>query len=118
MLRALKDPVMSHWTGKAIVLLSIFITIKQESCDACMQDRYPAPQFETTILQSICRYLAELEMRLHLSAEDLDASLEDDSTRALRRVPNAVQEACSVKVIAQHSKGRHDISINSSAVQS
>ena len=37
-------------------------------------------------------------MRLHLSAEDLDASLEDDSSRALRQVPNAVQEACSVKV--------------------
>ena len=45
-----------------------------------------------------CRYLAELEMRLHLCAEDLDASLEDDSTRALRRIPQAVQEACSVKV--------------------
>lgn len=37
-------------------------------------------------------------MRLQLSAEDLDASLEDDSTRALRRIPQAVQEACSLKV--------------------
>jgi hypothetical protein len=45
-----------------------------------------------------CRYLAELEMRLHLSAEDLDASLEDDCARALQRVPNAVQEVTHVKV--------------------
>lgn len=43
-------------------------------------------------------------MRLHLSAEDLDASLEDDSARALRQIPHAVQEACSVKVISsQHN---------------
>ena len=37
-------------------------------------------------------------MQLHLTAEDLDASLEDDSTRAIRQIPHTVQEACSVKV--------------------
>ena len=37
-------------------------------------------------------------MRLHLSAEDLDASLEDDCARALQRIPSAVQEVSHVKV--------------------
>jgi len=39
-------------------------------------------------------------MRLHLSAEDLDASLEDDCARALQRIPSAVQEVSHVKVSA------------------
>ena len=47
------------------------------------------------------RHLAELEMRLHLTIEDLDASLEDDSARALQRIPASVQELSHVKVSCQ-----------------
>ena len=47
------------------------------------------------------RHLAELEMRLHLTMEDLDASLEDDSARALQRIPASVQELSHVKVSCQ-----------------
>ncbi|KAK9845796.1 hypothetical protein WJX81_002638 [Elliptochloris bilobata] len=38
------------------------------------------------------RYLADLELRVHLAAEDVDAALEADSGRALHRIPAAVQE--------------------------
>jgi hypothetical protein len=44
------------------------------------------------------RYLAELELRLHLAAEDVDAALEMDSGRALQRIPAAVQEIAHVRV--------------------
>ena len=46
---------------------------------------------------AIYRYLAELEMRLHLMAEELDAAIEDESARALLRVPGAVQEVSHLK---------------------
>eukprot|EP00798_Chlamydomonas_sp_ICE-L_P024174 gene24174-9763_t len=38
------------------------------------------------------RFLAELEMRLQLSAEEIEASLQDSSLQAMRRIPFAVQE--------------------------
>jgi hypothetical protein len=44
------------------------------------------------------RYLTDLELRLHLAAEDIDAALEIDSTRALQRIPAAVQEVAHVRV--------------------
>lgn len=44
------------------------------------------------------RYLTDLELRLHLAAEDIDASLEIDSSRALQRIPAAVQEVSHVRV--------------------
>ena len=47
------------------------------------------------------RYLAELELRLHLAAEDVDAALEMDSSRALQRIPSAVQEISHVRVCSQ-----------------
>ncbi|KAK9829565.1 hypothetical protein WJX72_006519 [[Myrmecia] bisecta] len=43
------------------------------------------------------RYLAELEMKLHLTAEDVEAALEEQSTRALQRIPAAVHEMLHVK---------------------
>lgn len=38
------------------------------------------------------RHLAEVEMRLQLTAEDIEASLHDLSVQAMRRIPFAVQE--------------------------
>eukprot|EP00884_Botryococcus_braunii_P002840 jgi/Botrbrau1/12557/Bobra.0169s0093.1 len=43
------------------------------------------------------RYLAEVEMRLHLTAEDVEAALEEASSRALLRIPAAVEEVTHVK---------------------
>ena len=44
------------------------------------------------------RYLAELEMRLHLTAEDVEVALQEQSRDALYRIPAAVQEVSQVKV--------------------
>lgn len=44
------------------------------------------------------RYLAELEMKLQLLSEDVDAALADSSSRALQRIPVAVQEVSRIKV--------------------
>ncbi|KXZ47642.1 hypothetical protein GPECTOR_34g801 [Gonium pectorale] len=38
------------------------------------------------------KFLAELEMRLQLSAEDIEATLGDNSAQAMRRIPFAIQE--------------------------
>ncbi|GLI65717.1 hypothetical protein VaNZ11_009313 [Volvox africanus] len=38
------------------------------------------------------KFLAELEMRLQLSAEDIEATLSDSSAQAMRRIPFAIQE--------------------------
>ena len=43
-------------------------------------------------------YLMDLELRLHLAAEDIDVALEMDSARALQRIPAAVQEILHLKV--------------------
>ncbi|EIE19328.1 hypothetical protein COCSUDRAFT_67854 [Coccomyxa subellipsoidea C-169] len=47
--------------------------------------------------ESLERFLTDLELRLHLAAEDIDAALEIDSTRALQRIPAAVQEVSHVR---------------------
>lgn len=47
---------------------------------------------------SMYRYLADLELRVHLAAEDVDAALEADSGRALQRIPAAVQEVSLLHV--------------------
>lgn len=44
------------------------------------------------------RFLAEVEMRLHLTAEDVEAALEEASSRALMRIPTALEEVTHVKV--------------------
>jgi len=49
---------------------------------------------------SSCRYLADLELHVHLAAEDVDAALEADSSRALQRIPAAVQEVSHLHVSA------------------
>ncbi|GFR44477.1 hypothetical protein Agub_g5740, partial [Astrephomene gubernaculifera] len=38
------------------------------------------------------KFLAELEMRLQLSSEDIEATLSDSSAQAMRRIPFAIQE--------------------------
>ena len=43
------------------------------------------------------RYLAELEMKLQLLSEDVEAALADSSSRALQRIPVAVQEVSRIK---------------------
>lgn len=43
-------------------------------------------------------YLAELEIRLHLTAEDVEAALQEQSRDALYRIPAAVQEISHTKV--------------------
>jgi len=40
----------------------------------------------------------DLELRLHLAAEDIDVALEMDSARALQRIPAAVQEILHLRV--------------------
>ena len=42
--------------------------------------------------EPIEKYLAELEMRLQLSAEEIESGLQDHSSQAMRRIPFAVQE--------------------------
>lgn len=42
--------------------------------------------------ENLEKYLAELEMKLQLLAEDIAVSLEDHSTQALQRVPRALGE--------------------------
>lgn len=46
----------------------------------------------------ISSFLMNLELRLHLAAEDVDAALEMDSARALQRIPAAVQEILHLRV--------------------
>lgn len=71
-------------------------------------DEFSAPNFEpkawinrTCIArppqEALERYLAEVEMRLHLTAEDVEASLQEQSRDALYRIPAAVQELSHVK---------------------
>ncbi|CAD7701533.1 unnamed protein product [Ostreobium quekettii] len=43
------------------------------------------------------RYLAELEMKLQLSCEDIEAALEDCSAQVLRRIPTALQEVARIQ---------------------
>ena len=43
------------------------------------------------------RFLAELEMRLQLGAEEIEASLTECSSAALRRVPFAQQEVSRLR---------------------
>ena len=43
-------------------------------------------------------FLMNLELRLHLAAEDVDAALEMDSARASQRIPAAVQEILHLRV--------------------
>ncbi len=42
--------------------------------------------------EPIEKFLAELEMRLQLTAEEIESSLQEHSQQALRRIPFAVQE--------------------------
>ena len=44
----------------------------------------------------------DLELRLHLAAEDVDVALQMDSARALQRIPAAVQEIKHLKVSNWH----------------
>jgi hypothetical protein len=44
------------------------------------------------------KFLSEMEMRLQLSAEEIEASLQDSSNQALRRIPYAVQEIYRLQV--------------------
>eukprot|EP00854_Cymbomonas_tetramitiformis_P021736 gene21736-26142_t len=46
---------------------------------------------------SMEKYLAELEMKLQLLAEDISMSLEDQSTQAMQRIPRAISEISRVK---------------------
>lgn len=44
------------------------------------------------------KFLAELEMKLQLAAEEIEASLQDSSAQAMRRIPFAVQEIYRLQV--------------------
>lgn len=48
--------------------------------------------------EALERYLAELEMKLQLHAEELEAGLAEASTQAMRRIPFAVQEIVRLQV--------------------
>ena len=45
-----------------------------------------------------CRYLSQTEMRLHLASEDVEASLEAEGSRAVRRMPMAATEIAHIQV--------------------
>lgn len=47
------------------------------------------------------KFLSEMEMRLQLSAEEIEAGLQDSSNQALRRIPYAVQEIYRLQVGAE-----------------
>jgi hypothetical protein len=47
---------------------------------------------EAASVEPIEKFLAELEMRLQLTAEEIECNLQDHSQQALRRIPFAVQE--------------------------
>lgn len=47
--------------------------------------------------ETLERHLAELEMKLHLAAEDLSLYLEDCSSRAVQRIPAAANELLGIK---------------------
>jgi hypothetical protein len=47
--------------------------------------------------------LAELEMKLQLTAEDVEAALESNSSRIMQRIPAAAQDVLRIKV--RHSMG-------------
>ena len=57
-----------------------------------------------TLNYTMCLYsfLMDLELRLHLAAEDVDVALEMDSARALQRIPAAVQEILHLRVGPWH----------------
>ncbi len=46
----------------------------------------------------IDKFLAEMEMRLQLAAEEIEAGLHESSTQAMRRIPFAVQEIYRLQV--------------------
>ncbi len=97
--------------------LSVSLSTPSLSLFLCLSEkgRRPRRLFLSLLPTSLClsllcvihlplgssRYLAEMEMRLHLSAEDVEAALEDASSRALLRIPSAVQEVAHVKVRAE-----------------
>lgn len=51
--------------------------------------------------ESLDRFLAEVEMRLQLSAEEIEAGLQETSSQAMRRIPFAVQEIYRLQVRRQ-----------------
>eukprot|EP00241_Pyramimonas_parkeae_P016908 CAMPEP_0114299448 /NCGR_PEP_ID=MMETSP0059-20121206/12979_1 /TAXON_ID=36894 /ORGANISM="Pyramimonas parkeae, Strain CCMP726" /LENGTH=798 /DNA_ID=CAMNT_0001421921 /DNA_START=64 /DNA_END=2460 /DNA_ORIENTATION=+ len=55
--------------------------------------------------ENLEKYLAELEMKLQLLAEDIAVSLEDHSTQALQRVPRALGEVARVKADGESMQG-------------
>ena len=56
---------------------------------------------------ALCRYLARVEMRLHLAAEDVEASIESEGRRALGRIPIAMSEVAHVQVCGCHEDSVH-----------
>lgn len=48
--------------------------------------------------EALDKFLAELEMKLQLHTEELESTLQDNSTQAMRRIPFAVQEIFRLKV--------------------
>jgi hypothetical protein len=60
------------------------------------------PIFNLTIPNSLrYRYLAEMEMKLHLGSEDIGLYLQDQSTRATQRIPVAARELARIREDAQ-----------------
>lgn len=54
------------------------------------------------------KFLAELEMRLQLNAEDLEASLQESSSQAMRRIPFAIQEIYRLQVCGKGRCGENE----------
>ncbi|GAB4818119.1 hypothetical protein N2152v2_005165 [Parachlorella kessleri] len=60
---------------------------------------------ERTGDEPIERFLAELEMKLHLTAEDTSLYLQDHSSRAVTRIPAATKELLRIKDNVQALRG-------------
>ena len=73
---------------------------QQQQHDGAQQQQQQQQQQHREQQHDLEKFLAELEMRLQLAAEELDASLAETSAAALRRVPLARQEARRLKADA------------------
>lgn len=54
---------------------------------------------------SVFRFLAELEMKLQLSSEDLEISLEECTSQVLRRIPLVMHEVTRLQVLQLYFQG-------------
>lgn len=78
---------MNPWIGTAVGVFVVWIVTRALVRHMCA-DHQPSTR----------RYWAELEMKLQLSAEDMEMVLQEHSLQALQRIPTAVHEVKRMQV--------------------